>query len=112
MNKTCRECCGFSGSENRCLLLGGKGKAYADNEACRRFVEKKTKAITNGDKIIAGGMRAIAKFALHHCCNNCIYFDGNNPYRSTCGKPDNETCEDGVEAWLNAPAESEGKYES
>ena len=62
---------------------------------------------TNGDKIIAGGVRAIAEFALHHCCNNCIYFDGNNPYRSTCGKPDDKTCEDGVEAWLNAPAESE-----
>lgn len=49
--KTCGECCGFSGSENRCLLLGGRGKAYADNKACRRFVENKTKVITNGDVI-------------------------------------------------------------
>jgi hypothetical protein len=49
-NKTCGECCGFSESENRCLLLGGRGKAYADNEACRRFSEKKPiPPITNGD---------------------------------------------------------------
>jgi hypothetical protein len=72
MTKTCGECCGFSGSENRCLLLGGRGKAYADNKACRRFVEKKTKVITNGDKIIAGGMRAIAEVAKIRC-QHCIY---------------------------------------
>ena len=104
-NKTCGECKylnrNYSAcSAHKCGLISRK----PDRSACELF---ELKVITNGDKIIAGGMRAIARFALHHCCNNCIYFDGNNPYRSTCGKPDNETCEDGVEAWLNAPAERE-----
>ena len=100
-NKTCGECQWYDYQHWLCVVGGEIAPTYC---ACDSFIPIKP---TNGDKILAGGMRAIAKFALHHCCNNCIYFDGNNPYRSTCGKPDNKTCEDGVEAWLNAPAESE-----
>ena len=108
-SKTCGERCYFTRTNNydMCAMYAAVRKE-SDCISCEYFTQK---VITNGDKIVAGGMRAIAEFALHHCCNNCIYFDGNNPYRSTCGKPDNETCEDGTEAWLNAPAESEGKDE-
>ena len=106
MTKTCGECKHFNKDYSACSVNKRTLISRRPNrDACEMF---EPQVITNGDKIIAGGMRAIAEFALHHCCNNCIYFDGNNPYRSTCGKPDNETCEDGVEAWLNAPAESEG----
>lgn len=105
MTKTCGECKYFDWV-GQCDKVIEFNHIHAPDKACSFFEH-----ITNGDKIITGGMRAIAEFALHHCCNNCIYFDGNNPYRSTCGKPDNETCADGIEAWLNAPAESEGEDE-
>lgn len=104
-NKTCGECKYFM--DGRCFYGNHPFEVEKDSPYCDDRFFKPAPKTTNGDKIIAGGMRAVAEFALHHCCNNCIYFDGNNPYRSTCGKPDDKTCEDGVEAWLNAPVESE-----
>ena len=109
MTKTCGNCKHLNRELAFCRACGAGWIKDTDGANCQYF--EKITPPTNGDKILAGGMRAIAEFALHHCCNNCIYFDGSNPYRHTCGKPDNKTCEDGVEAWLNAPAESAGKDE-
>lgn len=108
-NKTCGECCGFSESENRCLLLGGRGEAYADNEACRRFSEKKPKVITNGDRIRQGDNRRLAEFNDTCSCDMCIYEDMEFN-KGVCNKPSDKTCVDGIEAWLNAPAK-EGEDE-
>ena len=96
-NKTCGECCGFSESENRCLLLGGRGIAYADNEACRRFSEKKPiPPPTNGDVIRKMSNEKLVELFDNSC--------------KVCAKDIVECdtdCVAGILAWLNAPAESE-----
>ena len=93
-NKTCGECKHFFlNSEGHCKSNDGSENAH--NDACSFF---EPKVITNGDKIIAGGMRAIAEVAKKRC-RHCIY--KNDPY---CFEVD---CVGGIEAWLNAPAESE-----
>ena len=106
-NKTCGECRGFSESENRCLLLGGRGKAYADNEACRRFSEKKPiPSLTNGDVIRQGGDEALMLFKKKHKCDCCVYLHNGN-----CTEPvdKKDRCEYGLKQWLNAPADCVGK---
>lgn len=104
-NKTCVECCGFSESENRCLLLGGRGKTYADNEACRRFSEKKPiPPLTNGDKIRQGGDYALAHFKSEHRCDVCAYAAPLDE-APACRRPKGKVCFDGMLAWLNAPAD-------
>jgi hypothetical protein len=47
-----------------------------------------------------------AELALLDKCDWCRYFDG-----VLCLKPDDKTCADGIEPYLNAPAESEGEDE-
>jgi hypothetical protein len=73
---------------------------------------------TNGDKIIAGGMRELAKVFMdfenynkcHYCINfiggNCKFEDRHAEYDEG-GWVEDENCIDGIEAWLNAPAESQ-----
>ena len=69
--------------------------------------------MTNSDKIIAGGIRAIASLVCCHRCEVCIYANykaentGLDQGGFTCECPSGKTCFDGIEAWLNAPAESE-----
>lgn len=70
--------------------------------------------LTNGDKIIAGGMRALAEFARsikeENACQYCQF--GKNVeimgvVRTMCAAGITGDCADGIEAYLNAPAESE-----
>lgn len=111
-NKTCGECCGFSKSENRCLLLGGRGKAYADNEACRRFSEKKPiPPLTNGDKIRQMSNEELKEHRKQPLCFNCILRDKATAgtYSCRCDAPSKQDCFEGYLAWLNAPADCVGK---
>ena len=75
------------------------------HNTCEDFAAKAPP--TNGDKIIAGGNRAIAEFQQHVSCTNCVYFSVKVELQEFCHKPDDKTCTDGIEAWLNSPAESE-----
>lgn len=96
--KTCGECKHFYEYEDRrapCCW------SKPTDNACLDF---EPKVITNGDKIIAGGMRALAEFHGKLACDVCAY-----RYDHRCIAPQGRplTCVDGIEAWLNAPAESE-----
>lgn len=101
-NKTCGECkhCTDKKVIATCKHVGvTTGDIPGSN--CKWFEQKK---ITNGDKIIAGGMRAVAVFAWKQRgfgtqCDNCAYAT-----KTECKRPADKTCIDGIEAWLNAPA--------
>ena len=77
---------------------------FCDSDACDKF---KSKVITNGDKIIAGGVRALAKFYVRNTCDTCIYSNKSKSHNDICHCPVDKVCSDGIIAWLNAPAESE-----
>ena len=103
-NKTCGECRKFGNV--RC------GICKENYPACCAFESK----ITNGDKMIAGCMRAIAELGFGNKCARCIYSTyeedvGFGEAGWTCNRPKDKDCVDGIEAWLNAPAESEGEDE-
>jgi hypothetical protein len=103
MTKTCGEC---KHCENQKIIATCKHVGVTTGDVsgsnCKWF---EPKVITNGDKIIAGGMRAIAEVAKKRC-QHCIY--KNCDLEAVCLEVD---CADGIEAWLNAPAESEGMDE-
>jgi hypothetical protein len=65
---------------------------------------------TNGDVIRQGGNRAIAKFAYKtartHICGTCA-FSQLEEGRYKCTAEHGQSCIDGIEAWLNAPAKSQ-----
>lgn len=70
--------------------------------------ECKPKKMTNDDVILQGGDDSPLKFYLVGICSTCIYY--NKEHRShndICLCPKDKTCADGIEAWLNASAESE-----
>ena len=108
-NKSCGECRFLIPEYDR----HGRGKCYhTDNRhlpscgACKAFVERYGgNQPTNGDKIRQGGNRELAEliWAMRHC-RLCIYHD---PREIVCNRPGNKTCVDGIESWLNAPAESQ-----
>lgn len=106
--KTCGECKYFSKYENKCCLLVGRGVTYADSDGCMSFVQKLPKVITNGDKIRQGGNRALAEFHGKLACDVCAY-----RYDHRCIAPKGKplSCVDGIEEYLNSPAESEGEDE-
>jgi hypothetical protein len=100
-NKTCGECCGFSESENRCTLLGGRGKAYSDNEACRRFSEKKPiPPPTNGDWLRQLSNGAFAFMMTRLILDGCPV--GKSKTLQGC-KISND-CTTCLKKWLNDPA--------
>lgn len=109
MTKTCGECKYFEVDRiaaichKHCLICND------DAPACEVF---EPKVITNGDKIIAGGNKALVKFHLLGTCDTCIYYNKEHTsHNDICLCPKDKTCADGIEAWLNAPAESEGESE-
>lgn len=107
-NKTCGECRHFREADfkDMCLWKDQHRKACAD-----------FKLPTNGDKIIAGGMRELAKAMVYG------YRETDDDGQVTGGmlytwhlpnaKVFDEYNEavDYLEVWLNAPAESEGEDE-
>ena len=103
-NKTCGECIFYHGiraDHGVCALTEDFEKTRDFVNCCKSF---QPKVITNGDKIIAGGNRALAEFHGKLVCDVCEY-----RYDHRCIAPQGKplTCVDGIEAWLNAPAESE-----
>lgn len=106
-NKTCGECKHFSCSdEGQCM---DDKWTFCDSDACNKF---QSKVITNGDVIRQGGNKATAKFAYKtartHICGVCA-FSTIEQGKYVCTAKDGLSCVDGIEAYLNAPAESEGK---
>lgn len=80
---------------DRCPHFGGKRKP------------------TNGDAILAGGIKSLVKFHLLGTCDTCIYYNKKHTsHNDICLCPKDKTCADGIEAWLDAPAESEAYDET
>ena len=106
MSKTCGECkhfnCGF------CEFLDLA--TFYDRANCSNYADKQ---LTNGDKIIAGGNKALVKFHLLGTCDTCIYYNKEHTsHNDICLCPKDKTCADGIEAWLNAPAAESDKEEN
>ena len=108
MTKICGNCKHFNGVA---YCLYRKGGTWGGHIGCGDFADKDK--LTNGDKIIAGGIKALVKFHLLGTCDTCTYYNKEHTsHNDICLCPPDKTCADGIEAWLNAPAESEGKDES
>jgi hypothetical protein len=102
-NKTCGECKHYLAEFYHCQKNDVMAEAF---HTCEDF---EPKVITNGDKIIAGGNKALVKFHLLGTCDTCTYYNKEHTsHNDICLCPKDKTCADGIEAWLNAPAESEG----
>ena len=96
MTKTCGECKYFDWV-GQCDKVIEFNHIHAPDKACSFFEH-----ITNGDKIIAGGMRELAKFINDNtslCPPTKLLLNCSNK------------CEDCWFNWLNAPAESEENNE-
>lgn len=98
-NKTCGEC--KYHKNNRCMLPCFTINHSAENSACHHFEVKAPP--TNGDKIRQGGNRALKDVILGNCCYYCAFKTEND----CCNRLNSKDCADGIEAWLNAPAESD-----
>ena len=93
MNKTCGECKYFSCSgEGRCM---DDEWTFCDSDACEKF---KPKVATNGDVIRQMSNEKLAEL-FDNSCKVCA--------KDIVGC--DTDCVAGILAWLNAPAESEGK---
>jgi hypothetical protein len=104
MSKTCGECRIYDHFHNLCVIGGD----IEPTETAKDCFEPKT--LTNGGKIIAGGIKSLVKFHLLGTCDTCIYYNKEHTsHNDICLCPKDKTCADGIEAWLNAPAESEWK---
>ena len=74
--------------------------------SCANFEQK---IITNGDVIRQGGDDALIDFAdgiRRRMCHYCVYAKDKSCVDKT------GDCWEGIRAWLNAPAESEGEDDS
>jgi hypothetical protein len=71
-------------------------------------IDETPKPKTNGDVIMQGGNRALVNFHLMGTCDTCTYYNKEHTnHNDICLCPPKKTCADGIEAWLNAPAEGE-----
>ena len=113
-SKTCGNCKHYIAEMFHCQKNDVMAEGF---NTCEDF---EPEVITNGDKIRQGGNRALAeifddiyngnkcKYCIHHAGSGvCSLTDQHAEYDE--GEFDtDEICSDGIEAWLNAPAESEG----
>lgn len=104
-NKTCGECRYFEYPAGQCSKVMDYNFCHDSDNACEYF---EPKAITNGDRIRQGGDYALAHFKSEHRCDVCAYAAPIDT-APACQRPEGKVCFDGLLAWLNAPAESEGE---
>jgi hypothetical protein len=105
MNKTCGGCKYYKPYNEKICLYVHRTCVSPKTRACNNFAKA-----TSGDAIRQGGNRALAEFQQLNTCDNCIY-NNHSGFHNYCDKPIDKTCTDGIEAWLNAPTESEGEDE-
>jgi hypothetical protein len=100
--KTCGECQWYDHHHLLCVI-GGDIKPTERAKDC--FVSASP---TNGDRVRQMSNRELAELLDEV---NCLYCPYENKENGLCNRPAEKTCIDGIEAWLNAPAESEGEDE-
>ena len=103
MGKTCGECKHLNRELAFCRACGAKWLNDSDGANCKYF-EKLTPP-TNGDRIRRGGNQKLLGYRSTHKCDICIYAAPID-VTPACNRPDGKSCMDGMESWLNAPAES------
>jgi hypothetical protein len=100
-NKTCGECRYFNDDFTLCLHW-----RYEDitnvSGVCNYFAP-----LTNGDKIRQMSDEELKDVIFGNRCYYCAFKTEDD----CCSRPNSKDCPDGIEAWLNAPAESEGEDE-
>lgn len=101
-NKTCGECKYFDWV-GQCDKVIEFNNVHAPDKACSFF-----EPLTNGDRVRQGGNKRLITFSTEWSCFHCAYHNG---IERKCERPEGKDCFDGIEAWLNAPAESENKNE-
>ena len=100
-NKTCGDCKHFDRVLGICDLTDDFSTVMSNTLACPD-IEICPKP-TNGDKIRQGGNKALASFRMQVACYSCAYAGR----RGKCERPVGGTCAEGIELYLNAPAESD-----
>lgn len=95
MTKTCGECNSWNKHTKACVFH--EIDMDKTNPTCGDFAQK-----NNGDVIRQMSNAALARVDK---CEWCAFFDG------LCHKKSNQSCADGIEPYLNAPAEREGEDE-
>lgn len=104
-NKTCGECRHLECAKKIGFCQEMKYPLCpAELPSCANFEQK---IITNGDVIRQMSNEELAEFNQKLSCEVCGF--KNTGCFAPAGKP--SSCKDGVLAWLNAPAEGEGKDE-
>ena len=103
-NKTCGECRYFNDDFNLCLHW-----RYEDitnvSGVCNYFAP-----LTNGDRIRQMSNEELQEYRTQPLCFSCIWGDRIADVNAgRCKAPKKADCFNGHLAWLNAPAESEGK---
>ena len=108
-NKTCGECRYLGNAKKTGLCEKLQVCLYPDDRpTCKMF---EPRVVTNGDKIRQGGDYALAHFKSEHRCDVCAYAAPIDT-APACRRPEGKSCFDGMLAWLNAPAERDGKDET
>lgn len=98
----CGECQWYDDQHLLCVV---GGDVEPTDCACESFIGIK---LTNGDNIRHGGNKALVKFHLLGTCDTCTYYNKEHTsHNDICLCPKDKTCADGIEAWLDSPAESE-----
>lgn len=105
-NKTCGECRYYEHPAGQCAKVIEYNNCHITDKACEYFERKPT----NGDRVRQMSNRDLAELLDEV---NCFYCPYENKKNGMCNRPDEKTCIDGIEEWLNAPAkeESEGEDE-
>lgn len=103
-NKTCGECKHYIAEMFHCQKNDVMAEVF---NTCEDF---EPEVITNGDKIRQGGNRELAEFLWKlyngHICSFCVFIVADDDRKKViCKRPPDKTCTDGIEAWLNAPAD-------
>jgi hypothetical protein len=108
-NRTCGECQWYDYHHLLCVV---GGDVVPTDCACDSFIPIKP---TNGDKIRQMSNEELVMLLTDEGCKHCVYRVANSKgFTVTCRYSDKTRipdCNAGTLAWLNAPAESEGKDE-
>lgn len=104
-NKTCGECKHYIAEMYHCQKNDVMAESF---NTCEDF---EPEVITNGDKIRKMSNEELKDVIFGNRCYYCAFKTEND----CCSSPNSKDCPDGIEAWLNAPADcvkQNGNYDT
>lgn len=93
-NKTCGECKHYDFA-GQCNYVYEFNNVHVTDKACSFF--EPIPKLTNGEKIMQGGNKALLEYYNTHECDICAYYN--------TGKCNETCCENGKQVWLDQEAE-------